>query len=83
MPQFREMAASVRDGEEARHDHNEPHQAIQTAAQEPGATRADAASHADQLARQSTSALAQVQQHLQESTAAQQRALHEQATHFA
>ena len=36
MGQFREMAASARDGEEARHDHAELQQAVQTAAQEPG-----------------------------------------------
>ena len=57
--------------------------AIQTATQEPGVTRADVAPYMAQLGRQNTSAMAQVQQHLQESTAAQQRALHEQATYFA
>ena len=83
MSQFREMAAPVRDGEEALHDHNDLHQAIQTATQEPGVTRADVASYVDQLGRQTTSAMAQVQQHLEENTVAQHRALQEQATHFA
>ena len=58
-------------------------QAVQEAAQESGVSRAEVATYMDQMRRQSSEALGEVQRSLQETSLAQQRTMEEQAVSFA